>query len=243
MSGFQIVEEDALRTHVREAEALEAVEAAFRALAEGRVRQPPPMGLEIPAARGEVHVKGAYLEGAPVFAIKVASGFYGNAERGLPTGSGLVLVFDAATGFPLALLRDNGYLTELRTGAAGALAARLLAPASLERVAVLGTGVQARFQLRAIAKVRRWQETVAWSPDPRHVAAYCDEMSEALAMPFRPAESAQAAVAGADLVVTVTPSRTPILEAAWLASHATVVAVGSDGPEKRELSVDVLARA
>lgn len=243
MSGFEVVAETTLRDIVREKEALEAVETAFRALAEGRVRQPPPLGLEISEHRGEVHVKGAYLQGEPVFAIKVASGFYDNPTRGLPTGSGLVLVFDAATGFPAALLRDNGYLTEMRTAAAGALATRLLAPASLNRVAVLGTGVQARFQIRAIAGVRHWNETVAWSPNPEHVAAYCAEMEGSMGLPFRAANSAEAAVEGADLVVTVTPARQPILEASWLAPHATVVAVGSDGPEKQELAVDVLVRA
>jgi ornithine cyclodeaminase len=243
MSGFQVVTEATLRDIVREEEALGAVEAAFRALAEGRVRQPAPLGLEIPESRGEVHVKGAHLQGEPVFAIKVASGFYDNPGHGLPTGSGLVLVFDAATGFPLALLQDNGYLTEMRTGAAGALATRLLAPASLERVAVLGTGVQARYQVRAIAGVRRWTETVAWSPTPEHVAAYCREMEAAMDVPFRGAASAQAAVEGADLVISVTPARQPILHGAWLAPHATVVAVGSDGPGKQELAVDVLARA
>lgn len=243
MSGFQVVTEATLRDVVQEKEALDAVEAAFRALAEGRVRQPPPLGLEIPESRGEVHVKGAHLRGEAVFAIKMASGFYENPKRGLPTGSGLVLVFDAATGIPLGLLRDNGYLTELRTGAAGALATRLLAPPSLDRVAVLGTGVQARYQIRAIAGVRRWRETVAWSPNRAHVAEYCEEMEGAMGVPFRAADSAQAAVDGADLVITVTPARKPILRADWLVQHATIVAVGSDGPQKQELAVDVLARA
>lgn len=243
MSEFQLVTETTLRGMVGEAEALEAVETAFRALAEGRVRQPPPLGLEVPESRGEVHVKGAYLQGEGVFAIKVASGFYDNPKHGLPTGSGLVLVFDTTTGFPLAIFRDNGYLTELRTGAAGALATRLLAPDRLDRVAVLGSGVQARYQIRAIAGVRRWSDTVAWSPDPEHAAAYCAEMQEAMDRPFRTADSPREAVEGADLVITVTPARRPLIEASWLAAHATVVAVGSDGPEKQELAVDVLARA
>lgn len=243
MSEFQVVTEATLRGIVREEEALEAVETAFRALAEGRVRQPPPLGLEVPESRGEVHVKGAYLQGERVFAIKVASGFYDNPERGLPTGSGLVLVFDTATGFPLAMFQDNGYLTELRTGAAGALATRLLAPDKLDRVAVLGSGVQARYQIRAIAGVRRWSETVAWSPNPDHAAAYCSEMKAAVDRPFRPAASAREAVEGADLVITVTPARRPFIEASWLVPHATVVAVGSDGPGKQELAADVLARA
>ena len=240
---MRVISEDELRGVATEPLALEAVERAFAALASGRARQPPPLSLELPEVRGEVHAKGAALEGAPVFALKVATGFYDNPERGLPTGSGLVLVFDAATGFPLALLADDGYLTELRTGAAGALAVRLLAPERVERAAVIGTGVQARFQLRAIARVRDLGEVRAWSPDAAHVRAYCQEMEEESGLSVRPAGSAERAVEGADLVVTVTPARSPVLRAGWLRPDATVVAVGSDGPEKQELEAEVLAGA
>ncbi len=201
------------------------------------------MGLEFPEVDGEVHVKSAYLKGSAIFAVKIASGFYGNATRGLPSGSGLILVFDASTGFPLALLDDHGYLTELRTAAAGALAARLLSPERLTRVAVLGSGVQARFQLRALAGVRRWQTTRAWSPDPEHVRYYCAEMERDLKVPFSAASGPEQAVRGADLLITVTPSREPLLEAEWLTPHATVIAVGSDGPDKRELPTAALVRA
>lgn len=243
MPGIRVVEEDRIRSLVAEDQALDAVRTAFQALAEGRVRQPQPMGLELPEVRGEVHVKGAAIQGEPVFGIKVASGFYDNPGRGLPTGSGLVLVFDAVTGFPLALLQDNGYLTELRTGAAGALATELLAPAEIERVAVIGAGVQARFQLRAVARVRRWRETAIWSRTREHAATCCQDVSDGIGIPCTPADSVEAAVAGADLVITVTPSRVPLVEASWLAPHATVVAVGSDGPEKRELAAGVLGGA
>ncbi len=243
MSEFMVVEEDELRSTVHEAEALDAVRKAFRALAEDGVEQPPPMGLEIPAVRGEVHVKGAYLTGEPVFAVKVASGFYDNADRGLPTGSGLVLVFDATTGFPLALLRDNGYLTELRTGAAGALAADLLAPRDVRRVAVIGAGVQARYQLRALAGVRSWESTTIWGPHRERAAACCREMAAALDTPCGVAATVEEAVADADVVVTVTPSREPLVRSAWLTEGVTIIAVGSDGPEKQELDADVLAGA
>jgi len=125
---MKIIEERELRAAVGPADALAAAERAFRALAEQHVVQPAPLGLEIADVRGEVHVKGAYLKGSPIFALKVATGFYDNARRNLPTGAGLFLVFDATTGFPLALLRDNAYLTDLRTGAAGALLFALFRP-------------------------------------------------------------------------------------------------------------------
>ncbi len=238
-----VVEEERIRELVREDEALRAVETAFRALAEKRVVQPPPMGMELEEVRGEVHVKGAFLQGEPVFAIKVASGFYQNPERGLPTGSGLVLVFDSVTGFPLALLQDNGYLTELRTGAAGALATKLLAPKRPLTVAVLGAGSQARYQLRAIARVREVQGLRVWSPIPEEVRAYAEEMAPVLGISVIGADTPERAVEGADLIVTVTPARDPILRLRWLEEGATVVAVGSDGPEKQELDVGVLGAA
>ncbi len=238
---MKVIEEGHLREMVGEDEALSAVETAFKALAEGRVVQPPPMGLDLEEVRGEVHVKGAYLQGEPVFAIKFASGFYRNPERGLPVGAGLVLVFDAETGFPLALLQDNAYLTELRTGAAGALAVRLLAPDRPLTVAVVGAGAQARYQLRAISRVRDIRELRVWSPVPEEVAAYVEEMGPTLGISVSGAGGPKELVDGADLVVTVTPAREPLLERGWLAKGATVVAVGSDGPEKQELSTEILA--
>lgn len=188
-------------------------------------------------------MKGAYLRGSPIFALKVATGFYHNAARNLPTGAGLFLVFDAATGFPLALLRDNAYLTDLRTGAAGALAARHLAREQLGKVAILGSGIQARHQARCLSLVRRWRETTAWSPTREHVEQYCREMTDQLRVPFRAVPAPEEAVRGADLVITTTPSRRPVVEAGWLAPHVTVIAVGSDGPEKQELAAECLARA
>lgn len=155
----------------------------------------------------------------------------------------MILVFDASTGFPAALLADNGYLTDLRTGAAGALAARLLAPASIGSVAMLGSGTQGRFQLRALAHVHSWKRTVAWSPDVDQLGRYCADMEEELSIPFRAASDPEEAVRGADLVITATPSRKPLFDASALEPHATVIAVGSDGPDKRELSTETLARA
>lgn len=240
---MRIVGEEKLREAVGEAHALVAVERAFRALAEGRVIQPAPLGMDLERVRGEVHVKGAYLEGEAVFAIKVASGFYENPGRGLPTGSGVVLVFSAETGFPLAILADNGYLTELRTAGAGALAARLLAPKRSLAVGMVGAGSQARYQLKAMARVRDLTQVRVWSPDWNELPRYRDEMEPAVGVPVHPASSVEEAVTAADLVVTVTPSRHPLVRPEWLRADATVVAVGADGPEKQELAVEVLGRA
>tara|TARA_Y100001949_G_scaffold167214_1_gene164701 strand:+ start:4916 stop:5905 length:990 start_codon:yes stop_codon:yes gene_type:complete len=240
---MQIIDEATLRDRVGPSVALDAVESAFRALGEDRVMQPPPMGLEVAPVGGEVHVKGAYLSGAPVFAVKIASGFYANVKRGLPSGSGLMLVFDATTGFPLALLQDNGYLTDLRTAAAGALAARLLTFEPLGKVAIIGSGLQARYQSQAIAAVRSWQQLVVWGRHEERAARCAEELAAELDRPVVTAVSAEAAVRDADLVVTVTPSRQPIVQDDWLGDGATLIAVGSDGPEKQELAPSVLQGA
>ncbi len=240
---MQIIDERTIRAAIREREALASAENAFHALAEDRVELPPPIGLAIPEVEGEVHVKSAYLVGEPIFAVKIASGFYQNAARGLPTGSGLILVFDAETGFPSVLLDDNGYLTDLRTAAAGALAARLLAMDPLGKVAVLGSGIQARCQLRALAQVRGWDRTIAWSRNPERLAAYCAEMGDELGIPVVAAKSPEEALRSADLVITVTASREPLFDPSALGDHATVIAVGSDGPDKQEIPTQVLARA
>jgi len=240
---MKIIDEHAIKAVVKEPEALASAEVAFRAMAENRVALPPPMGLDIPEAAGEVHVKSAYLLGAPIFAVKIASGFYQNVAKGLPSGAGLILVFDAATGFPLLLLADNGYLTDLRTAAAGALAARLLAPDKLRQVAVLGSGIQARYQLRALANVRGWDQTAAWSRNRERLARYCREMEAELDRPCIPAATAEEALNDADLVITATASREPLFHDSCVPSHATLIAVGSDGPEKRELPTAVLGRA
>ena len=238
-----IFHEEAIRQAVDDVTALKSAETAFEALARGRALVPPPLGVELPGVQGEVHVKGAWIHDAPIFAFKAATGFYANASRGLPSGSGLVLVFDSSTGFPLAVLADNGHLTDLRTAAAGALAVRLLAPESSLRVAVLGTGVQGRMQIRLTSRVREVREVHAWSPRSESRDRYAEEMGRILGVPVIPESSPESAVSGADLVITATPARKPLLELGMLSPGVTVVALGSDGPEKSELSPDLLSHA
>src|SRR3954463_12663181 len=112
---------------------------AFKADGQGRAHVPAVINLDVPAHRGEFHVKTALIDGIPHVAVKIASGFYDNPAKGLPSGSGLMAVFDAATGMPVALLRDNGFLTDIRTGAAGAIAADVLARRTIDVVGIIGS--------------------------------------------------------------------------------------------------------
>ena len=239
---LQIVEELALRQTITTTRAVEAIRQAFHADGEGRTRVPPAINLDIPAYRGEFHVKTAYISGVPLIAVKVASGFYDNAARGLPTGSGLMMVFDATTGLPVALLRDNGFLTDIRTGAAGAIAAEVLARKEIDVVGVVGSGVQARHQIRCLRVVRHFRHVVAWSPTRERLDAYCDEL-RAEGYDVRAARNVEEVSAVADVLVTTTPSRQPLVRAEWLRSGMHVTAVGSDSPGKQELEAGCLRRA
>ena len=237
-----IIEESALRAAVTPERAVAVMREAFRADGEGRTRVPAVINLDIPSARGEFHVKTAYIEGVPHVAVKVASGFFDNPAKGLPSGSGLMTLFDAATGLPTALLLDNGFLTDIRTAAAGALAADLLARKFIQIVGVIGSGVQARQQVRCLATVRRFHRVIAWSPNRSNLERYCAEMSaegfEAVAAP-----SAEDVCRSADVLITATPSRKALVSAEWLKEGVHVTALGSDSPGKQELMAECLDSA
>jgi ornithine cyclodeaminase/alanine dehydrogenase-like protein (mu-crystallin family) len=214
---------------------IDAVEAAFVAYSSGRAELPGVIHLDVPEAGGEIHVKAGHLHGAPAYAVKVASSFAGGTELAI---DGLVLVFEATTGAPLALLLDGGYLTDLRTGAAGGVAARWLAPERVSRVAVVGTGIQARRQVEALRVVRPGGfEVRVWGRDPARAAA------AAGAVGGRAVAQIEEAVRDADVVITCTASRTALVESSWVRAGAHVTAVGSDGVGKQELDPELLRRA
>ncbi|MGE5361468.1 MAG: hypothetical protein ACM3NQ_20815, partial [Bacteroidales bacterium] len=235
--------EDRIRQVVSFADAVATVREAFAADGRGETVVPSVINLAIPNSDGEFHVKTAYLAGTPHVAVKVASGFYDNPLRGLPTGSGLMVLFDAETGMPAGLLLDNGYLTDVRTGAAGAVAADYLARRDIRTVGVIGSGVQARQQVLCLRTVRAFDRVVAWSIDPTGLACYVAEMRDRLGIETAAARDAETVARQADILITCTPSRTPAVSADWLHPGLHVTALGSDGPGKQELDARCLARA
>lgn len=224
-------------------ETITSVAQAFAAAADGRVVLPGVINLDLDEVRGEVHIKSAYIKGREHYVIKIASGFYKNPDLGLPVGNGMMLLFEAATGRLEGLLLDNGFITEMRTGAAGAVAARYLAKTVVGKVGLIGAGSQARYQLRGLMRVRRPKQVWVWSLDADLVGPYLREMSAEFPLEFREAATPEQAIEGADIVITVTPSRAPIVRAAWLSPGVHITAVGSDGPDKQELEARVLGKA
>ena len=221
--------------------AVECVEDAFRALATKPVAMPPVLRLDIPEHMGEVDVKTAYIPGVDSFAIKISPGFFGNPALGLPSTSGLMVVLSARTGLVQALLLDNGYLTDVRTAAAGAVAALHLARADAQVVAVLGAGMQAEMQLRALALVRPLTAARIWARDGAKAVALAARLNLGFAVTV--AGSVAEAVTGADIVVTTTPATTPILLDAQVTAGQHITAMGSDAEHKNEIAPALIARA
>ncbi|MCH4562425.1 cyclodeaminase [Halomonas sp. EGI 63088] len=240
---MQLYHHDAIAAAVHiDRDALAAVEAGFAALGRGEVVQPPILSMAIEESNGEVDVKTAHIRGAERFAIKVSPGFFDNPKLGLPSLNGLMMVFSAKTGLVDAVLFDAGYLTLVRTALAGAIAARHLARANSRRVAVLGAGEQAERQVEALRLVRDIDTVDVWARRREAAEAYAETMrGRGLAVNIH--DSVHAACERADIIVTTTPSREPILWAQDLPEGVHVTAMGSDSPEKRELDESVLTRA
>lgn len=223
-------------------DAIACVEAAFRALATKPVAMPPILRLDIPDAHGEVDVKTAYVPGLESFAIKISPGFFDNPQRGLPSVNGLMLLLSATTGLTEAALFDNGYLTDIRTAAAGAVAAKYLARPDASTAAIFGAGVQARLQLRALKLVRPIARARLWARDPARAEAAARRLSDELGFPVAAISEPEAAVAGADIIVTTTPASAPIVRAEWLAPGQHLTAMGSDAEGKNEIDPKLFAR-
>lgn len=223
--------------------AIDVVERAFAALASGSVVMPPILSMAIPQANGEVDVKTAYIPGFEGFAIKVSPGFFDNPKIGLPSLNGLMILFSAKTGLVQALLLDNGYLTDVRTAAAGAVAARHLAPATVETAGVIGTGTQARLQMEAAHLVRPFRKVLVWGRDEEKARACAADLGAKLGIPAQAVADPARLVAESQLVVTTTPAEHPVVKAEWLHPGLHVTAMGSDQSGKNEIEPAALAAA
>ncbi len=239
-----IFTEDDIRQCVHlDSDVISVIETAFSDLALRSVVTPSIMRIDIPEYEGEVDIKSAYVPGKSFFAIKISSGFFQNHLRGLKTGNGMMTLLDVQTGIPAAILLDNGYLTDIRTAAAGAVAAKYLARQHIQTVGVIGVGLQARFQIQALQKVRNFERVLVYGRKQEKIDEYIHEMSSLLGVPVISASSVESLVRKSDVIVTTTPSRSPIIEPDWLHPGLHITAMGSDAEHKQELHPQVLAAA
>ena len=217
-------------------ELIEVTEQAVTAFSAGRVNQPVRTVLETPG--GFFASMPAYLESPRAMGAKLVTVFHGNAERGLPTHLATIVLLDPGTGELLATM-DGRFITEARTAAASAVAVRHLAREDASRLAILGSGVQAHSHLEALPLVRKFTEVRCWSPTPANRERFAAEPHP---VPVRAAGSAEAATRGADVIVLVTASSTPVVQDAWIKPGACVISVGACRPNQREMDGALVAR-
>ena len=216
------------------------IEAGFVAYSNGQAVV-PPVG-ELLMDKGDVHIKYGYLQGDEYYVIKIASGFYDNPKLGLPSGNGMMLLFRQETGEPVSILLDEGHLTDIRTAVAGAIAAKYLGPERVERIGVVGTGVQARLQLQHLAGVIPCRNVIVYGRGDAQLERYRGDMS-AQGFQVETTRNADDILQACNLVVTTTPATIPLLHASTLRPGTHITAVGSDTPHKQELDAVILRRA
>mmetsp|Transcript_6282 Transcript_6282/g.13428 ORF Transcript_6282/g.13428 Transcript_6282/m.13428 type:complete len:311 (+) Transcript_6282:207-1139(+) len=241
---------ETIKNNLTVSDAISSVEEAFGALARGKVDVPMPMHIGIEeseaAGPGDCHIKGGYVFGEKTFTVKLACvSFYKNVtERNLPAGSGVFVVVDAAMGCPLGIFQENRIMTDLRTGAAGAVAVKYTTPDDDSNViGFIGTGAIARNMARAAAAVRPTFTGVAYGLDIEGAETFAKEMSEELGVEFSVASSSEELCQRSNVIFTQTTGSDHVLNLEHLRKGTTIIASGSDQSTKQELPNDVLASA
>lgn len=224
-------------------EAVRVVEEVFRLHGLGEITMPQRTVLNPKGGKGWFAIMPAYAEAWGALTVKAVASYPENPSRGLPTINALTLHVDDETGVPLALM-EAGYLTALRTGAVGGVAAKHLARPETETVGLLGSGEQAWRQLEALTHVLPNMGYVkVYSPTPQHREAFAGRASEAFKVRVKAVGSAREAVEGCDLVVAATSAWEPVFQGLWLREGVHVTSVGTHHPDRREIDGETIARA
>jgi thiomorpholine-carboxylate dehydrogenase len=223
--------EEQVRQHLRMVDLIPAMEKALIDFSEGKVTQPVRSVVKVDPPGGFLGLMPALMPDG--LGLKAVTFYPSNAERGIPTHMATIFLVDPRTGTPLAIM-DGRLITEMRTAAVSAAATKLLAPPDSKILAILGSGVQARSHAEALGLVRRFEEVRVWSPTKENANQFAKEI-DAKSM------SPEDAVRGADVVVTATNSKTPVLMGSWLKSGCHVNAIGACRPDWRELDDDAIA--
>ena len=215
-------------------ELIPIIEEAFKSLALGKTVMPPILRVDIEKYHGESDVKAAYIEGLDSYAIKVASGFFNNPKLGIPSSNGLMILLDSQTGVIKTVLLDKGYLTDVRTAIAGAISAKYLSNSDSSIAGVIGAGIQARLQLESLLLVRKINKAYIWARETEKANKFCEELKH-LNINLEVCNLIEDVVKKSDIVITTTPSKSPLIKNDWLKKGLHITAMGSDAEQKNEL--------
>ncbi|MHA1154679.1 MAG: ornithine cyclodeaminase family protein [Candidatus Heimdallarchaeota archaeon] len=221
---------------------IKEIENGFVEFSKGNVVVPPVGEMIFKDPPGDVHIKYGYIKKDRFFVIKIASGFYENIDLGLPSYSGLMLLFAQKTGELLCILLDEGHLTNIRTAAAGAVVACYLAPKKVNRIGIFGTGVQARLQLEYLQSIIKCKDVIVWGRSEKKLDLYKEEM-KTFGFNIETTLNAEDVTSTCNFIVTCTPSATPLINSDQVMKGTHITAVGSDTPEKQELDAKILQKA
>ncbi len=222
--------------------ALAAAEDAFRAYGEGRVNMPPKAYLTLAQGDFRAMYGEIFLSLAHICGLKWVNVHPGNPAKGLLTVMAKIVLNDPDTGMEFADL-DGTHVTDFRTGAAGGLAAKYLARPEASRLGLIGAGAQARTQVAAVVKTRPIKEIVVYNRHLAHAQAFAEKIAAAYGVQSRPVATAQEAVHGMDIVITTTPSTSPVVRREWVSPGTHINAIGADAAGKQELDPAILKAA
>ncbi len=227
---------------------IQAIEDGFVLYSDGKVVVPPVGFLHFDQPPGDVHIKYGYVRGDDIYVLKMASGFYDNAKLGVPVADGVILVFSQQTGHLKMLLHDECWLTDMRTAAAGAVAARYLAPKTVRHIGIIGTGVQARMQLKLLRTVVDCRSCFVWGRDAAKVQTMIEDLNadasiQDWGLKIKAASDIGELASECRLIVATTSAREALIRADQVQAGTHITAMGSDDHGKQELEAALLGKA
>ena len=224
--------------------AAKVISASYIASSSGNVQTGDVVHLSFPGSNGDCHVKSGHIKNTELYVIKIASGFYDNPSKGLPSSNGMMLAFSASTGEPKAILRDEGWLTDMRTGIGGAVATKALAAKNAEKVLIIGSGIQAQFQAKCLASLmpERPFNFNIWGRNTSAAAALAEEL-RGYNLNADVAKNLDEEVPLADIIITTTPATSSLFGDNLVRPGTHITAIGADTHGKQELPTSLLESA
>jgi len=224
--------------------AARVISEAYIASSSGHVQTGDVVHLSFPGSNGDCHIKSGHIRHTDIYVVKIASGFYDNPSNGLPSSNGMILAFSATTGEPLAILRDEGWLTDMRTGIGGAIATKALAPRSAEKVLIIGSGIQARFQANCLASLMSGKsfKFFIWGRNENAATTLVEEL-RGHNLNADLAINLNQQISLSDIIITTTPVTSALFGDNLVRPGTHVTAIGADTHGKQELPISLLESA
>jgi ornithine cyclodeaminase len=233
---------DQIKQAMKNIDAIKVIEEGFVAYSQGKVVVPPVGEMIFEEPPGETHIKYGFIKNDDYYVIKIASGFCENYKLDLPSNYGLMLLFSQKTGILSCIFFDEGWLTAVRTAAAGAVVARYLAPKNIRRIGVFGAGEQGRLQLGYLKEIVDCRDVIAWGVNKEELDVYKKDM-EVQGFNIQTTLEADDITSSCNFIVTATPSKKPLVRSELLLKGTHITAMGSDTSAKQELESDILQKA